>query len=376
MKKILKILIKQVLKIFYIFPIKENHVFIISFGGKSTYGFDARALIEYSNNNKLGYIFYWGINENEQAFKGKKNIRYVKIKSIKGLYYMITSEVFITNINPPSFVPFRKKQTLINTWHGVAMKKFGKYDKSYDLKQVNMTNCFISHSKDYTDIALIDSLIFNGDILNCGAPRNDVLFNIDEMNNRKQEVRNMYNIEEKDFVVLYTPTFRGDFNSPNLLLDYGVIAKELKKKYKRNVVFLLRLHPMISRKNTINDKNIIDVTQYEDIQDLYCASDLLITDYSSTSYDFSLTRRPVFIYAFDIDEFEKERGLGELFFNRPYPIARTNEELCSIIRTFKEREYLRELEDYFSRIQVYDRGNACKEIYNYIIERRKKWKEI
>ena len=55
--KVIKNIIKNILKIMYIFPIDNKKIFIDSFGGKSKYGFDGRALIEYSNKQNLGYKF-------------------------------------------------------------------------------------------------------------------------------------------------------------------------------------------------------------------------------------------------------------------------------------------------------------------------------
>ena len=149
--KIIQQIVAYILKIMYIFPINNKKIFILSFGGKSTYGFDGRALIEYSNRQNLGYKFIWAVENKNNDIKKIPNVENVKLKSIKGIYQAMTSGVFITNINPNinpmSYVPFRKNQILINTWHGYPLKTLGKYDPTYDLKQINTSTCFISHSK-------------------------------------------------------------------------------------------------------------------------------------------------------------------------------------------------------------------------------------
>ena len=40
----------------------------------------------------------------------------------------------------------------------------------------------------------------------------------------------------------------------------------------------------------------IEVSDYSDMQELLCAADILITDYSSSIWDFSYTKKPCFLY--------------------------------------------------------------------------------
>ena len=180
MKKILKKAFKNVLKIFFIFPIKKNRIFFMSFNGKKI-GFDSKAFLDW-------------LNENNHT---------------KGIYYMITSGILIYNINPPSYIPFRKKQVLVNTWHSISYKKCGKYVAGYDKEQFNTTTCFLSHSEKYTEWVIKESFEFKGDILNCGVPRNDIFFS-DKRYKISEIVRKKLNVENKK-ILLYAPTFRGNF---------------------------------------------------------------------------------------------------------------------------------------------------------------------
>ena len=175
--RIIKGIVKILLHILYIFPIKKNKVFLMCFDGTKL-GFDQKAFVDWAKENNEKYEFVWGVKGQEQTNIFRlHDVRFVKIKSIKGIYEMMTSNVIMYNINAPSYVPFRKKQILINTWHGYAFKKCGKYAPAFDKKQANMTNCFLSHSKKYTDFLIKDSFEYTGEILKIGTPRNDVLFN-------------------------------------------------------------------------------------------------------------------------------------------------------------------------------------------------------
>ena len=133
--------------------------------------------MEHIKNNQ--YEIYWGVASKklENRFK-LKNVKFIKIKSIKGIFHIMTSKILIYNINPPTYVPFRKKQILINTWHGGGfLKKVGKYARGFDSDNFNVSNCFISHGQLWSEIILRDSFEYKGDILNCGSPRNDIFFN-------------------------------------------------------------------------------------------------------------------------------------------------------------------------------------------------------
>jgi CDP-glycerol glycerophosphotransferase len=52
----------------------------------------------------------------------------------------------------------------------------------------------------------------------------------------------------------------------------------------------------------------LDVTHYPDVTELYIAADVLITDYSSVMFDFSVTGKPIIFLAPDLERYRAERG--------------------------------------------------------------------
>ena len=113
-----KRILKNLLKVFYILPIKKNKIFTSCFAGKKI-GFDSKAIVDWINENEPNkYEIIWGVDTKEQEKLKYDNVKFVKIKSIKGIVHMITSKVLLYNINPPDYIPFRKNQIIINTWHG------------------------------------------------------------------------------------------------------------------------------------------------------------------------------------------------------------------------------------------------------------------
>lgn len=366
MKKNIIRIVKALLRILHIFPINKKKIFLFCFNG-NVVGFDQKAIVNWINKNKNNqYEIYWGVASKKLEKRLKlKNVKFIKIKSIKGIFHIMTSKVLIYNINPPTYVPFRKKQILINTWHGGGfLKKVGKYARGFDSDNFNVSNCFISHGQLWSEKILRDSFEYKGDILNCGAPRNDIFFN-GEADIVKNQIKKQYNIENKN-VLLYAPTFRGDFSYRESQIDFKRVKEELERKFGGEWVILIKLHPMISNKIEINSDDWVNVSSHGDMQELLCTADVLISDYSGCIWDFSLTRKPIFIYADDIDKYNKERGFYFSYDTWPYPIARNNDELSSEIKKFNKNDYEKKLEDYFNYIICFDKGNSCYEIFKYI----------
>lgn len=365
MRKFFKSIIKVLLKILYIFPIKKKKVFLMSFN----VGYDAKAFYNFLNSKGENYRFIWGYTSKKRFNKIElENVKYVKIGSIIGIFHLMTSQILLYNINLPTYIPYRKKQIKINTWHGNGYKKCGKYTNLKDFEAFKLNDCFISHSKKYTEWVLNDSMEYYGDILKCGAPRNDIFFS-DEKDNVSLIIRNMYGVKNDEKIVLYAPTFRGDFNEYNYNIDVKMILSSLKKRFNRDFKFFYRLHPNILMPSKMNDDDSINVTNHPDMQELLCATDVLITDYSGSIGDFSLMKKPIFIYAPDINNYD--RGFYLEPQKWPYSIALNNEELQKNIMLFNYDDFKKRLEQYDLFIENYEKGKSCETIYKYIKEKEK-----
>ena len=99
---------------------------------------------------------------------------------------------------------------------------------------------------------------------------------------------------------------------------------------------LIRLHPFVRSRTTIGPDLAdfaIDVSDHPDINELMLVSDVLVTDYSSAIYEFSLLGRPMVFFAPDYEAYERERGF---YFDYrtgvPGPIFETTEALAEYLR--------------------------------------------
>ena len=120
--------------------------------------------------------------------------------------------------------------------------------------------------------------------------------------------RDCERVFEKKKLLLYAPTYRGSVReaaSPDQL-DILRLKEELGDGY----LLLIRQHPFVRKKAVIPkgaEGFAMDVSDLR-IEDLIIASDMLITDYSSIVFEYSLFEKPMVFFAFDLEDYEKQRG--------------------------------------------------------------------
>ena len=197
-------------------------------------------------------------------------------------------------------------------WHGgVALKRIEADVKdqlsfSYVQKaKLDSKNCdlMISGSRIQTEL-IKRAYWYNGEILEKGTPRNDIFFRTTLHQQIRERIFDLYNIPKSNKIVLYAPTFRRGHSTEAYQINWDRVIPYLRNFFNgHEITLLIRLHPnLINKANTlpyINNTSIIDTTKYHDMQELLCISDMLITDYSSSMFDYTILRRPCLLYATD-----------------------------------------------------------------------------
>ena len=371
MKNKIKFCIKILMSsIFSIFPVKKNKIMCWNMLGKG-YGDSPKYIVE--ELLKDHYDIVWAVCDNNEIFP--EGIRKVEYRSLKYWYEMMTSKIWIDNARASTKGFKRKQQVYIQTWHGPtgfkklendAKDKLDPYFLKLSIRDGKMTDYMISSSLVQTK-EFRDSFLFEGEILEVGLPRTDIL--IKEKNNTELvlKVKNSLGISENDKIVIYTPTFRDDGSTKGYIKDFEALQKLFEEKYG-STVLLVRMHPNVSDlldDHLFNDK-IINVSKMSDIQKLLLTSDFLITDYSTCALDFFLLNKPVFIYAYDYNEYEKLRGFRDLFFNLPVNINYSFDELCTDIRNFDSEIFQNKLCNFLEYYCPYDRGDAANRIADLV----------
>ena len=94
----------------------------------------------------------------------------------------------------------------------------------------------------------------------------------------------------------------------------------------------------------------------------------MITDYSSCLFDFVLTRRPGFIFATDVDEYNQERGFYYPLESTPFPIATNNAELMQNVKHFNDESYQEKITQFLIDRGCMEDGHASERVADLIAE--------
>jgi CDP-glycerol glycerophosphotransferase len=285
----------------------------------------------------------------------------------------MTSRYIITNQAIEPCFPTRGNQKIVNTWHGGgAYKRVDNEVKIYKNQKWMMTilrnlrskmiTYSISSCEKFTELHSKNWNITRDKFLPIGMPRNDIFFNNQESSKRR--VRKYFNVNENIGIVLFAPTFRGSYRNKDAVvftLNIPLLLQALINKFHSGFCFFFRSH-INSRVNYNTIKNdIIFAGDYPDMQELLSAADILITDYSSSIWDFSFTFRPCFIFAPDLKRYQDEQGFYTPIEEWPFSVAETNDQLIKNIFQFNNNNYMEAVRKHHSALGSFETGTATRQ---------------
>lgn len=357
-------------------PIEEFKIVLESFGGRN-YSDSPKEIVEEILREKKKWKLVW-LSSGERPADLPSSIKWVRYGSFSAIKEWATAKLWIDNVRRLSRPKKRNDQLYIQTWHAPFSVKCIEKDAEDKLDgdyieaakyDGSITDAILSNSR------LLDEVYERAfwlspktKILRYGFPRNDKLIKRSSDDEYRNRIREKLNIDETAYVVLYAPTFRDDSSTNGYIRSFDGVIDAITKKFGRKAVVLIRLHPVASRLANFYQYNdtVIDVTNYPDVQDLVLASDCCISDYSSTVFDFSMINKPVFICALDIGHYKELRGLLPVFYELPYPLARTEDELRSHIIKYNKVQYSQKCSQFFEHYPSYDSGCAAERMVAYI----------
>lgn len=349
------------------------------------YGCNPRYITEYLLENNPEFEIFWVFRRKVDISGIDKRIKCVRFRSFEYYKLVNTAEFFITNSRTDPYRIYwhkREGQKYLMLWHaGMALKKIEKdvEDKlgySYVKKaKIDSRVCdlMISGCRFQTNL-LKEKFWYSGEILEKGIPRNDIFFDTESHMKMHKRICKQYSIPLSNKIVLYAPTFRRDRSIDPYRIGWSEVIPQLRKIFDgEDVTVMLRLHPnLIGKVDTsplINSPEVIDATLYHDMQELLCVADLLITDYSSSMFDIAMLQRPCILYATDLEKYD--RGYYFKFDQLPFPLARNQEDLVSILNIFDIEEYKKNLKLFDElHIGMVEDGNSSKELAKWMINHR------
>jgi len=358
--------------------INPKKVMFITFQGK--YTCNPKAIAEEFINRKSDYELVWVIRKEDlkDIAKYPKELKLVVRGSFDFYKELASSKFIIQNANDTTYLGYNKVpgQIIIQTWHGsLGFKKLDPTsvkNKKWVRKTIelaNETDYCISNST-FENMVFRTSYWKNSEILEYGHARNDVLINKDKYEETNKKVRNYYKIPKDTKILLYAPTFRDDLDFKTYNLNYDKLLEAVKKRFGGNWILMVRFHFKLRNVNFSKKKNnnVINATDYYDMQELLCAADIGVTDYSSWICDFVLTDKPGFLYTNDIEKYVDERGFYYPLSETPFPISKNNKEFCENIINFDEKKYEKNRQEFLKKRGCFEKGNASKRIVDKIYE--------
>lgn len=369
-----KLVIRTLLTPFRLLPVKKNRVFLINnlshkYAGNPKYV--AEYLMEHYGD-KLELVVSVKRPEDYEHLR-QRGFKVVKFNSLQYFIKAMTCRAFLTNSGGYSYLPMRKKQYVINTWHGGgAYKKCGTdmYNNSKtfraDLKlQSKQTGAFTSTCTRFSD-EFSRALIIPREVFwEIGMPRNDMLIHPDE--NLRQQVKKRIGLEEDEKLILFAPTYRkvdDNYFRDSIAINYGVdsgrVVRAMEQRFGGKWRFAVRYHPNVVNRQDMRDENVLDLSDYEDMQELLLAADAMINDFSSSMWDYMLTGKPSFLFAADLAHYEATTEVYTPVSQWPFPQAVDNDRLEKNILEFNEEKYAEDCRAHYAALGGCETGEATK----------------
>ncbi len=358
-------------------PIRNNKIVMDNYNGLG-YGENPKYIAEEFLERDARVKIIWLTNDTESAYPA--GIKPVLKDSFRAYYETATAKAWVFNTRDNKLLEKRNGQVFLQTWHGgVALKKVEKD------AQDKLTERYVLAAKqdgEEADGIIVDGTLNEGifessfwlnpncELLKIGQPRVDVL--IRERDNReiKNTVRRALGISEDSFFVLYAPTFRKTDYFNAYISDYTRLMEALNERFGRTEI-ALRLHPtaaqQMKKSRSYYGASLVNATNYPDVQELVIAADCVITDYSSLAYDFAIIRKPVFLIMKDAEEYKKERGVYDVFYDQPFRMNYNEVALAEEIRSFSYDEMNRRMDAFYKQYPTYNQGNASTQAVNWLI---------
>lgn len=278
-----------------------------------------------------GFKYVWAfVDPNSFNVAGAEKVR---IDSFRYFITALRAKIWITNTNIERGMRFKKTdQVYLNTWHGTGPKAFGNTGKRryYHFEDIDILCCDGQYQRD----AMVNYYGAKDEsIIYSGRPREDELYRINDAD--ILSIKKNLKIPLGKRVILYAPTWRDSKDGgKTYAIAPPITTKKWEDALENDYVVLFRSHVVSTVAENLEFGGLfIDVSKYLNINHLYAIADILITDYSSTMFDYALLDKPVICFAYDYDSFLSEtKLLFDLEKEMPSGVFKNEDKLLKHIR--------------------------------------------
>ena len=323
----MKNILKTIIETFYsICPIKKNTALFRSFFGM--YNDHPKYICEELHRQRPDIKIYWAkSNKNRDIFPDY--VTCVDVGSTEEIKLSYRAQILVENtygyrsehvlkatgvwgkLRGYILLRKRKKQFSCTTWHGTPLKHICADEPNSPITAFKSScNCiyvgsrFMSHCINSAFLGAYSAKIF-------GSARNDILFENDAL--KVISLKKKLQIPLNKRVLLYAPTFRNNQEEFSFKLDFDKILRSLNAKFGGEWCIVLRVHDFLLSKIDVAQLSrsfgVVNGNLGDDMAEYCLCTDVLITDYSGSMFDFPLTGKPCFLYVPDLENYQNnERG--------------------------------------------------------------------
>lgn len=362
----------------------DKLVVFSAYNGRS-YACSPRAMYEYmlASGSFNEYRFVWIFNspEKHKELCDNRDTEIVASGSRECEKYLNRAKYWIMNFRAPDHWTPKKEQIYVQCWHGTPLKRLGydigasdnamnsvreirsKYRTDAERFSYLISSCPFVTEK-FTSAWNLKAVGMENAVLETGYPRNDFLKNYSESDcERVKAALGLSDCEKK--IILYAPTWRDNQHDAKAgyVYDCPVDFELLREKLADEYVILFRAHYLVTDNFDFESFRgfVINVSDYDDINELYVISDMLVTDYSSVFFDYAILKRPMLFYMYDMERYRDEiRGFYLDVSSLPGKIVKTEAELICGIKNAANDEY--DIDGFNAKYNSLNDGDASKRL--------------
>lgn len=290
-------------------------------------------------NNKL----LWYIHQPKiPVFPLKDEVTYTN--SMQEVYDFSPEAIFV----PGNIVPYYLPGVKVQVFHGYAAEKkdhwvIRRYFDLYLTQGPFFTSGFSALAKKYKDFEVVET----------GWPKQDwIQSNLHTFDDEREILLREH---RKEKIVLYAPTF-----SPSLTSIPDIKEALVQLVKHGNVVLLLKFHPLTKSEWVEEYKQLAEQEEHivwvdGNITKFQLMSDVMISDTSSTMYEFLLLGKPVITYR------SISKDLYWLNITEPYMLSDAFEEVQQSVWMDKCRWVVENYDPYMD-------GKVCKRMLDAVAD--------
>ena len=350
---------------------------VVAFRSSPDYSDNPYALYKYMLGHPAfaDYRFVWYVDDAHnmqivRVIQAENPAVVVPVSAFAQWWYLLRAKYLIYSHSFYNDYYFRNKRKRINLWHGTGFKKVG-----IDNNEVPVNSDFLLTTNTTWQRYLAHS--FELPVENVwvtGEPRTDLMFTATDF-------FSCMHIDPKAYssIGIWLPTFRKHILLDSLEGQYDEtkLAGFCMEELSALDVFLQNIHGLLIIKLHVYDKlqqvtfpafsNILVVRP----EDFHCqlypllgATDYLITDYSSVSFDYDVLNRPMAFVLNDMKQYVDRRGFYEEDIENKLPgkIVNSLDDLIVFIRAPKQY-----MVNTHNRFNDYKDANVCERVVEHIL---------